>query len=79
MTVFALSNPIGIVAGIILSQTCGLLVQGIFMALCTGTFMYVAMSEIITEELSDGKDRWWKFLSIVAGVGLMGALFYFQS
>ena len=79
---FSLIGPIGVVIGIILSATASELVEGIFLGVSTGTFMYVSCSEVIIEEFSEPDRRYIKFLLFMIGgvfaIGLTLFEFYFE-
>ena len=73
MVIFAAFTPIGIGLGIILSETSKI-VEGIVLAISTGTFIYVAASEVIVEEFAITKYRYSKFLSYLIGGIFVGFL-----
>ena len=74
---FGAIGPLGVVIGWVLSELAIDLVQGIFLALSTGTFLYVACTEVIVEEF-DGEHRFLKFgLYLIAAV-LIVALTIFE-
>lgn len=50
------------------------LVQAIFLAFSTGTFIYIAASEIIVEEFSIKAYKIPKYLSFILGVGFFTGL-----
>ena len=65
--IFAIIGPIGILLGIILSKTANDLVEGILMGISVGTFIYVACSDILVEEVENRKNRFLKFFLFIAG------------
>ena len=67
---FSVVGPIGVAIGIVLAETAGELVEGIFLSISTGTFLYVACSEVIIEEFSTPEKRYIKF-----GLYLVGCVF----
>ena len=67
---FSIVGPVGVAVGIVLAETAGELVEGIFLSISTGTFLYVACSEVIIEEFSTPKKRYIKF-----GLYLFGCIF----
>jgi len=67
---FSIVGPVGVGIGIVLAQTAGELVEGIFLSISTGTFLYVACSEVIIEEFSTPEKRYIKF-----GLYLVGCVF----
>lgn len=70
LIVFSLSTPIGVGIGMIISKESDL-TNVIFNALAAGTFIYVAASEIISEEFSSLKYRWYKMAALVVGAGFI--------
>ena len=64
---FSLVGPIGVVFGILLSTTTSECVEGILLSISTGTFLYVACSEVIVEEFSTPIKRYLKFLLYFMG------------
>ena len=75
---FSLMTPLGIVLGSWLSTTLtghtAVLVAGVFDGLAAGTFIYVAILDVISEEFSLPGDRIAKFLLAAAGSGGMAIL-----
>lgn len=43
-------------------------------ALAAGTFVYVALMEVVPKELEDGRDRGAKMAAMLLGFGLMSLL-----
>lgn len=70
ITFFSLVGPVGVFLGILLSTTASECVEGIFLSISTGTFLYVACSEVIVEEFSTPIKRYLKFF-----LYLMGGIF----
>jgi zinc transporter 1/2/3 len=70
---FALFTPIGIGIGIFLSSSSKL-IEAIFLAMSTGTFIYVAASEVIVEEFAVTKYKYSKFLMYMLGGILIAGL-----
>ena len=62
-------SPLGQVMGMLLT-TMNQQVQGVFMAISAGTFLYIASAEIIVEEFSFSRHKYQKF-----GVYLIGIAF----
>ena len=75
---FVLMTPLGLIAGTVasaaLSGNVATLAEGGFDALAAGTFIYVAVLDILDEELAKGEDKISKFGLIVAGIVLMALL-----
>jgi zinc transporter 1/2/3 len=73
ITVFALFTPLGITLGLILSNS-NKLVEGIVLGVSTGTFIYVAASEVIVEEFAVTKYKYIKFIFYLLGGIFVGIL-----
>lgn len=71
---FSLMTPIGIILGTYFSGSIDAILESIFDALAAGTFLYVAIVEIMEEVFEKPKDLWIKFFFIVLGFGLMAVL-----
>jgi len=75
---FSIMTPVGIFLGSGLSRAfgsaTGVVLEGVFDSLAAGTFIYVAVLDIIEEEFSIPGNELLKFISIIAGLGLMAAL-----
>lgn len=72
---FALTTPVGVLMGFLalkhLSGQSGALMEGVFDALAAGTFVYVALFEILPNEFKKGGAVMAKSFAVVAGAGLM--------
>jgi len=75
---FAAISPIGVLIGIILSKTAGEFIEGLFLNISTGTFLYVACSEVIIEEFSTPEKRYIKFLLYTIGILFAAGLNIFE-
>lgn len=75
---FSIMTPLGIFLGSALSRSfgssTGQILEGVFDSLAAGTFLYVAVLDIIEEEFSIPGNELLKFLSIIAGLSLMAIL-----
>ncbi|CAG9327708.1 unnamed protein product [Blepharisma stoltei] len=67
---FVLSEPCGIAIGIGLSSLEVPLLNGVFLSLCVGTFIYISSSDILAEEFSIPKQKYTKFVAYLCGVGV---------
>ena len=67
-------TPLGIILGTYFSGSIDAALESIFDALAAGTFLYVAIVEIMEEVFEKPKDLWIKFFFIVLGFGLMAVL-----
>lgn len=78
LSVFVLMTPLGLVLGTVasavLNSNTATFLEGAFDALAAGTFIYVAVLDIIDEELAKPEDKSVKFALIVAGVAFMAVL-----
>jgi zinc transporter 1/2/3 len=78
IAVFSSMTPIGIVLGAVLSAMlsghAAELFEGIFDALAAGTFIYVAVLDVIGEEFALPGDRLAKFLLASTGAALMAII-----
>ena len=78
LSLFVLMTPLGLLLGSIaaaaLTGNTATLIEGAFDALAAGTFIYVAVLDIIDEELSIAEDRLMKFFLIVFGIAFMALL-----
>jgi zinc transporter ZupT len=74
---FSIFTPIGISIGLIVASS-NLLVQGIFLAMSAGTFLYISASEVIVEEFSLTKYRYQKYFLFMCGGILVGVLAYME-
>lgn len=75
MLAFSLTTPVGVVLGLWLlnrlSNSNGPLVEGIFDALAAGTFIYVAVFEILSQEFRKHGHGNAKLVAMILGVALM--------
>lgn len=68
--IFSLFGPLGVFLGLCLSSLINSpVVTGIFLGISSGTFLYVACSEVIVEEFAASKYKYQKF-----GLYLFGAI-----
>jgi len=78
ITLFCFTTPLGLVIGslfiILMTGKTELVVTSIFDALAAGTFLYVALLDILNEEFKVVKDRFIKFVLVLLGLGLMALL-----
>jgi zinc transporter 1/2/3 len=69
----------GITLGIILSDFKSKVIEGIFLAMSSGTFIYVAASEIIVEEFAVTRYKYQKFFAFLMGGFLIAGLAIFET
>ena len=72
--VFGIISPLGVIVGWVLSESNYEIIQGIFLALSTGTFLYVACTEVIVEEFSVGGYKAIKFFLYMLAAFFIGGL-----
>ncbi len=71
---FACATPLGILIGYGFSEVAPGKVAASMSALASGTFLYVAMMEVIPKELEDPRHRLPKMGMLLLGFGLMSLL-----
>ena len=70
--IFSLIGPVGVILGLVLMKINNENIEGIFLAVSTGTFLYISCSEIIVEEFEKEKNKYCKYLMFILG-GLFSA------
>jgi len=65
--IFGLIGPVGIAFGMILKATANDIVEGIFLAISVGTFLYIACTEVLVEEFENIENKYWKFFAFMVG------------
>lgn len=75
--IFSLAAPIGIIVGIIFDESDGY-TKGILMAISAGTFIYIGATEIIVEEFTIKKNKYWKFMFYSLGFAFIVFLFFVE-
>jgi zinc transporter ZupT len=74
---FSLTTPIGIILGIVLSGI-SVILEGIFLAISAGIFLYISASEVIIEEFSVSRYKIQKFIGFVTGFGIIAFFTIFE-
>ena len=67
ITIFAFIGPVGISFGLILKATANDIVEGIFLAISVGTFLYIACTEVLVEEFEHSDYKYFKFCAFIVG------------
>ena len=67
VAIFAFIGPVGIAFGLILTTTASDLVEGIFLAISVGTFIYISCSEVLVEEFENPNNKFIKFCMFMLG------------
>jgi zinc transporter 1/2/3 len=57
-----------------LPESDSALFEGIFDAIAAGTFLYVAVFEILADEFKDAQQVTWKSIAMSAGIALMAVV-----
>ena len=65
--IFGLIGPVGIAFGMILKATANEIVEGIFLAISVGTFLYIACTEVLVDEFENSENKYLKFLAFMVG------------
>ncbi|NOR86837.1 MAG: hypothetical protein GQ527_04450 [Bacteroidales bacterium] len=75
---FSIMTPIGLILGSIISDIDSnrttIWFEAIFDALAAGTFVYIAVLDIINEVFEKAKNRWLKFGFLIIGFSLMAII-----
>ena len=71
---FSVATPVGIFFGYILTEVSSGSSAAALSALASGTFLYVAVMEVIPKELADPTHRLMKMSMLLLGFGLMSML-----
>ena len=72
--IFGLIGPVGIALGMIIKATANKIVEGIFLAISVGTFLYIACTEVLVEEFENSENKYWKFFAFMVGGVLTAGL-----
>ena len=72
---FSIATPLGIAIGAILAKE-GEIYSIIFSSLAAGTFLYIAATEVITEEFAVPGDRWLKLFVFLVGATIITCLWF---
>lgn len=67
ISIFGLIGPFGIAFGLILSSEANDVVQGLFLGISVGTFIYIACTEVLVEEFENQNFKYLKFLMFMVG------------
>lgn len=70
LAIFAFLTPSGILAGIIFSDTKPK-IKAILMGISAGTFLYIAIAEVLAEEFNSKKNALSKYMAYLAGASVM--------
>ena len=67
ITIFGFIGPVGIAFGMILKATADDVVEGLFLAISVGTFLYIACTEVLVEEFEHSDYKYFKFCAFIIG------------
>ena len=74
IAIFVLASPVGVLLTVTVLDGASKGVSGLLLGATTGTFLYIALSEVIVEEFALMRKNRWKFLALVAGIALIAVL-----
>mmetsp|Transcript_41043 Transcript_41043/g.41927 ORF Transcript_41043/g.41927 Transcript_41043/m.41927 type:complete len:392 (-) Transcript_41043:152-1327(-) len=76
LSLYSCIGPLGVSAGVLISRMSSPFFSAAIVAMTAGTFLYVAATEIITEEFEEceGVDKWARYAGLLSGVGLIYAV-----
>lgn len=74
IAIFVLATPIGVLLSVTVLDQASHALSGILLSITTGTFLYIAFSEVVVEEFALMRKNRWKFLSLVGGIALIAVL-----
>ncbi len=75
---FALMTPIGLGIGLAINSVASELVGIVFFSLACGTFVYIACTEVLSEEFGVPGNKWLKFLAFFIGAAMITALWWLE-
>lgn len=74
LTTFSVASPIGVMVGYAISEYSDSVTSSCLSALASGTFLYVALMEVIPNELKTKAYKLEKLASLMLGFGLMSMI-----
>ena len=77
LTIFSLLTPMGVAAGIFFSDADDK-IKAIMMAVSAGTFLYISIAEILSEEFTSQHKSGFKYLAFLIGMGLMVGVWFIE-
>lgn len=79
--VYTIMEPLGVVVGASLSVfvtgTPASITRGVLTGVAAGTFLYVSLVDILLEEFTNPRHKFYKFILALAGFGLISAFLIF--
>jgi zinc transporter 1/2/3 len=79
MAAFVLSSPVSIMIGIFLSDLGYPGIEGVFLSISAGTFIYIGCTEILPEEMHNEGSKVSKFIAFCFGLVPLGIFLLFIS
>ena len=76
--IYIVATPLGVGIGIVIISQINRFVEGIFLSICTGTFLYIAATEIFVEEFAVARYKYSKFLAAVFGFSLVASSWFLE-
>ena len=76
--IYIIATPLGVTIGILIAMQVNSFIEGVFLSICTGTFLYMAATEIFVEEFAVARYKYSKFLAAVFGFGLVALSWVFE-
>ncbi len=72
--IFSLFTPIAMILGVMLVKTVVADYVEAAAAIATGTFLYVALADLLPEVFHHKKGRWWNLAALLFGIGFIAAI-----
>eukprot|EP01114_Cavostelium_apophysatum_P013395 TRINITY_DN3238_c0_g1_i1.p1 TRINITY_DN3238_c0_g1~~TRINITY_DN3238_c0_g1_i1.p1 ORF type:complete len:388 (-),score=94.81 TRINITY_DN3238_c0_g1_i1:327-1490(-) len=78
LSIFCAITPLGIFLGMALQKVLegeiAILISSLLISFAAGTFLYIAIVEVIAEEFENGEDKWKKLNLLLLGFAFMAGL-----
>jgi len=79
LTVYSSATPLGIMIGMALKNS-SMITEVVFNALASGTFIYIAASEVIVEEFAEpDRYKWLQYFTFLCGIALITSLWAIET
>jgi zinc transporter ZupT len=72
--VFSMFTPIAVLLGLVLVKTVASDYIGAAAAIATGTFLYVAIVDLLPEVFHHNKGKWWNLSALLLGIAIIAAI-----
>ncbi len=70
IVIFALLTPIGVIIGLLIDDSNNK-AKAIILSISGGTFLYIAIAEVVAEEFTKPQGRIYRFIAFLIGCGIM--------